>query len=304
VTDSPVLAPWRERVDDVAPVVLVIGGFMSSPPFYRGLRRLLLERGVPAVVIARVWTPDWMLAVRRGQGAIAVRAGRALLDASALSAASEASGGAPVLVVGHSAGGVIARILTSREPFERRPMNASGRIGAIVTLGSPQLFDAKGRWVERMGATALWANRHVPGAFAAPRTGYLCVGSDAVVGNPSGDRRARRIDRFYRGVVAAPVDVSIPGDGITPLAAALLPGVESIVLHDAGHASVISRQWYGDADHVDAWWPRAVEIWRDALRARIGAGGPADPAGRAAAATPATPSALPPQGSGTPTRLA
>ena len=300
MSGSPLLAPWHQRVDDVAPVVLVIGGFMSSPPLYRGLRRLLLERGVPAVVIAPLWTPDWMLAVRRGQGAIAARAGRALLDASALSAASEASGGAPVLVVGHSAGGVIARILTAREPFARRRMSASGRIGAIVTLGSPQLFDANGRWAERMGATALWANRHAPGAFAAPRTGYLCVGSDAIVGSPSGDRRARRIDRFYRGVVAATEGASMAGDGVTPLAAALLPGVESIVLHDAGHASVISRHWYGDADHVDTWWPRAVEVWRDALRARSGAGGRADAAGEAAAATPATASALPPHGSGSP----
>ena len=272
MTGSPILAPWRDHVDDVAPVVLVIGGFMSSPPMYRSLRRLLLERDAPEVVIARLWMPDWMLAVGRGQGAIAARAGRALLDASAASAASEASAGAPVLIVGHSGGGVIARILTSREPFERRRMNASGRIGAIVTLGSPQMFDAKGPSAQRMGATAVWASRHVPGAFAAPRTGYLCVGSDAIVGSSSGDRKARRIDRYYRGVISAPEGASIPGDGITPLAAAFLPGVESIVLHDAGHANVISRHWYGDVDHVDAWWPRAVEVWRDALRARVGAG--------------------------------
>lgn len=286
VTGSPILAPWRHRVDAVAPVVLVIGGFMSSPPMYRSLRRLLLERGAPEVVIARLWMPDWMLAVGRGQGAIAARAGRALLDAFAASAASEASAGAPVLAVGHSGGGVIARILTSREPFERRRMNASGRIGAIVTLGSPQMFDAKGPSAQRMGATALWANRHVPGAFAAPRTGYLCVGSDAIVGSSSGNRKARRIDRYYRGVISAPEGASIPGDGITPLAAAFLPGVESIVLHDAGHANVISRHWYGDADHVDAWWPRAVEVWRDALRARVRAGDAAAASDNAAGESP------------------
>jgi len=268
VTGSPSSAPWRQRIDDIAPTVLVIGGFMSSPPMYRGLRQLLLDRGVPEVVVVSIWTPDWMLAVGRGQGAIAARTGRALLDASAASAASEASAGAPVLVVGHSAGGVIARILTSPDPFEGRPMNASSRIGAIVTLGTPQMSDAEGRSAERMSATSRWANEHVPGAFAAPRTGYLCVASDAIVGSSSGDRKARRIDRFYRGVVTAPDGESIPGDGITPLAAALLPGVESIVLHDAEHANVIARHWYGDADHVDAWWPRAVEIWRDALRAR------------------------------------
>jgi hypothetical protein len=261
-------ASWRHRIDDVAPTVLIIGGFMSSPPMYRGLRSLLLERDVPEVVVAPVWMPDWVLAAARGQGPIAARAGRALLEASAAADASEASAGAPVLVVGHSAGGVIARILTSPDPFAGRRMNGSGRVGAIVTLGSPHMNDAEGRAAQRMGETSRWANEHVPGAYFAPRTGYLCVASDAIVGDAGGDRKARRVDGFYRGVVSAPPDEPIPGDGVVPLAAALLPGVEPIVLHDAEHANVIARHWYGDADHVDAWWSRAVEIWRDALRAR------------------------------------
>ena len=274
-------ASWRDRIDTIAPTVLVIGGFMSSPPMYRGLRDLLVERGAPAVLVAPIWTPDWMLAAVRGQGPIATRVGRTLLDTSAASAASPASGGAPVLVIGHSAGGVIARILTAPEPFAGRAMNGSARIGAIITLGSPQMNDAEGRAAERMGETSRWANEHVPGAFFAPRTGYLCVASDAIVGDPGGDRKARRVDGFYRGVISAPEGRQIPGDGVVPLAAALLPGVESIVLHDAEHANVIARHWYGDADHVDAWWPRAVEIWRDALRARAGAGAPSvtDPGG-------------------------
>jgi hypothetical protein len=266
-------APWRDRIDTVAPTVLILGGFMSSPPLYRGLGDLLRERGVADALIAPIWTPDWMLATARGQGPIATRAGRALLRAWEASASSPAGGGAPVLVVGHSAGGVIARILTAPEPFAGRAMNGSGRIGAIVTLGSPQTFDAEGRGAERMGETARWANEHVPGPFWAPRTGYLCVSSDAIVGSAAGDRKARRVDGFYRGVISAPDGEAIPGDGVVPMRAALLPGVESIVLHDAEHANVIAKHWYGDGDHVDAWWPRAVEIWRDALRARAGLAG-------------------------------
>jgi hypothetical protein len=260
---------WRDHLDDITPTVLVLGGFMSSPPMYRGLRGLLLERGVPSVVVAPIWLPDWALATVRGQGPVATRAGRALLDAAAASAASDVGRGAPVLVIGHSAGGVIARILTSPEPFAGRKMGGAGLVGAIVTLGSPQMFDATGRGAERMGETARWANEHVPGAFWAPRTGYLCVASDAIVGSAAGDRKSRRVDGFYRGVVDAPAGEPIPGDGVVPLAAALLPGVESIVLHDAEHANVIAKHWYGDADHVDTWWPRAMEIWREALRARV-----------------------------------
>ncbi len=148
-------------------------------------------------------------------------------------------------------------------------MNGAGLIGAIVTLGTPQMFTATARAAQKPGETAKWANEHVPGPFRAPTTGYLCVASDAIVGTPDGDAKQRRTDRFYRGVVDAPVGEPIPGDGVVPLAAALLPGVESIVLHDAEHSNVIAKHWYGDADHIDTWWPRAVEVWRDALRARV-----------------------------------
>ena len=274
VADPAVAAlTWRDRVETVEPTVLVLGGFMSSPPMYRGLRGLLLERDAAEVVVAPIWMPDWILAAARGQGAVAMRAGRALLRASAASAESPLSRGAPVLVVGHSAGGVIARILTSPDPFTERAMNGSGRIGAIVTLGTPHMFDAESRAAQKPGETSRWANEHVPGAFFAPRVGYLCVSSRAVVGRLDGDAKARRTDRFYRGVVDVPAGTPIPGDGVVPLAAALLPGVESIVLDDAEHSNVIARSWYGDAGHIDAWWPRAVEIWRDALRARMGADG-------------------------------
>ena len=259
---------WREGIETLQPTVLIIGGFMSSPPMYRGLRRHLLERDATEVLVAPIWLPDWVLAARRGQGAVATRAGRALVAASAASAASPASAGAPVLVVGHSAGGVIARILTSPDAFQGRRMNGSARIGAIVTLGTPHMFDARDRSAQQRGETSRWANDHVPGAFFSPRVGYLCVSSRAVVGTPLGSAKERRTDGFYRGVVDAPVGSPIPGDGVVPLAAALLPGAEAIVLDDAEHANVIARRWYGDADHVGAWWPRAVEVWRAALRAR------------------------------------
>ena len=63
------------------------------------------------MVVAGVWTPDWLIASARGAGAIATRSGKALVEAGRL--AAEVSDGAPVLVVGHSAGGLIARILTA-----------------------------------------------------------------------------------------------------------------------------------------------------------------------------------------------
>ena len=115
------------------PTVLVIGGFLSSPPVYGPFHERLLARGARHVEVAQIWTPDWILSVRRGGGAIATRAARALLKAV------EVADGVPLLVVGHSSGGVAARVLTATEPYEGRRFAGARRVGAIVSLGSPHI---------------------------------------------------------------------------------------------------------------------------------------------------------------------
>ena len=263
---------WAREVLDgrpPAPVVLVLGGFLTSPPLYRPLSRGLVGRGAADVVVGNVWTMDWLLAASRGLGPILTRSGRALLVASRRS--DELSGGAPVLVVGHSAGGMSARLLTSPVPFEGRRLNASGRIGAIVTLGTPHVVSDEGPAGQRVGARAAsFANREVPGAWFAPRVGYLAIGSRALVGRPSGTRRERRLWGLYQGLLADPDATEIEGDGLIPLRSALLPGAPSLVLDDADHGITPARDWYGSARFLDRWWPLAVEAWRTALTVRAG----------------------------------
>ena len=83
---------WRDvEPDELAPVVLVAGGFLTMPGSYDGLAALLRERGAADVLVAPVYVPDWMLAAARGLGPITTRVGRALLEAGARSAESPAS---------------------------------------------------------------------------------------------------------------------------------------------------------------------------------------------------------------------
>lgn len=278
------LGDWRDAPDEVAPTILILGGFITSPPLYLPMRRRLLERGAAAVVIAPVWTPDWLLASVHGVGPIVTRSGRALLRAGEAARLS-GSRGAPVLVVGHSAGGITARLLTSPEPFAGRRLGAAHRMGAIVTLGTPHHVTPAGWAGRHLGDAATdFADRVVPGPAFAPTTGYLAVTSRYQVGRRdgrTGERSAFEVYRSFlgeagdqrRGAADAPEGIvehgTIDGDGLVPVASAALAGVETIVLDGIAHGQARRAPWYGSDEALDRWWPRAIEIWRSALQARL-----------------------------------
>ena len=261
---------WRDAPDEVAPTVLVLGGFLTSPPFYIRMRWRLLDRGAAEVIVAPVWLPDWLLAAARGLGPVVTRSGRALLQASAVAAATPASRGAPLLVVGHSAGGMTARLLTSLEPFEGRRLGAAGRMGAIVTLGTPHRIEPVASIGQRLGNAAVaFAERAVPGAMFAPTTGYLAVTSRFVVGRPDGTPRERAAARLYNEILPDPEALEIEGDGLVPCRSAHLDGAETVTLDGIVHGQLGGAPWYGSAEAVDVWWPRALAVWRAALHARL-----------------------------------
>lgn len=247
--------------------MLVLGGFLTAPPLYNRLVRLLLDRGAAGAVVAGVWTPDWILAGFRGIGPICSRSGKALRDAVRLSAV--VSGGAPVLVIGHSAGGITGRLLTAPDPIEGRKLAAAPWIGAIVTLGTPHRLDGGsgiGRRIHEIGTSI--ADAHVPGAFFAPEIGYLSVASRAIRSNRSGTGRERIAYLLYRSIIGRAAIPGTAGDGQVPVVATELEGAGRIVLDSAIHGPGAGVSWYGSEGVVDEWWPAAVETWRSALRAR------------------------------------
>jgi hypothetical protein len=267
------MRPWVEAVRagrTPRPVVLVLGGFITSPPIYRRFAARLRDHGAADVVVGSIWTPDWLLAARRGLGPIVTRSGRGLLGASTRS--DEVALGAPILVIGHSAGGMSARLLTSPEPFAGRKLHASERIGAIVTLGTPHVTGPQTSRQRAAAEAAEFANRVVPGPAFAPRTGYLAISSRRMTGRPDGTARERRAWGFYRALVADPETADatgeIVGDGLIPLECALLPGAPSIVFDDADHGQSIGTDWYGSERFLEQWWPEALDTWERALQAR------------------------------------
>lgn len=251
-----------------SPDVLVVGGFLTSPPLYRELRTSLLRRGAASVAIAPIWTPEWLLAAWVGLGPLMRRTG------VAVARAYRSAGGRPLLVVGHSAGGILSRLAMSPEPYRRRRAGVAEAFGALVTLGTPhhQVEPPPG-WRNRAGHDAVaYLDATIPGAWFAPRTGYLSVGSRYAQGGSvrDADPRRRALGRVY-AELAGPTARTGWGDGLIPEASFHLDGARQLTLEGVIHEPSMGRRWYGSEAVIDRWWPGAVETWRIAIDARAGA---------------------------------
>ena len=241
------------------PSVLIVGGFMTAPPNYRPFRRRLLRRGALRVDIAPLWPPDWVLASLLGFGPILRRTGRAIARTYI------AGGRRPIILIGHSGGGIAARLAMSNVAFHGRLAGVAEAVGCLVTMGTPhRLWEVPNRYRHAGHEAAEFLERETPGAYFAPRTSYLTIGSNHRSGTLPGPL-GRLIDDVFGMVVGT--DALREGDGIVPGRAVHLDGAEQITYEDVLHG-VVGSPWYGDDEILDRWWPTALRLWGDALAAR------------------------------------
>lgn len=250
------------------PDVLIVGGFLTEPFQYGPLRDRLLARGAASVAIANVHAIDWIAAGIAGLGPLLVRTGVAVRRAH------RQAGRRPLLVVGHSGGGILARLALSPEPFDGRRADVRDAVAAVVTLGTPHgLARADVRW-RHPGVTAAAFLDGVPASGPGDvRTAFVTVGSSAIADTASDDAPlvARLANLPFRLVVGRMGAAG--GDGIVGAAMAQLPGATQLPLDDATHG-IVGTRWYGDAAIVDRWWPAAVAAWSGAIEARGTASAP------------------------------
>lgn len=241
------------------PSVLIVGGFATAPFNYWPMRRRLRRRAVSHVDIAPIWPPDWALAGILGFGPLLRRVGRAIANTY------RDGGRRPIIVVAHSGGGIAARLAMSHEPFNGRVAGVAEAVGCLVTLGTPhRLAELPNRYRHAGHEAGEFLDRTTPGAYFAPRTAYLSVGSSypsaaspGVVG--------RLAEEVFSMVVGT--DTQSFGDGIVPAAAVHLAGADQLTFDDVRHGH-IGAPWYGDDQVIERWWPAALKLWQGALEAR------------------------------------
>ena len=224
---------------------------MAWPVQFRRLARILGDLSGSGVSVVPITPLDWALARVRGYGQIvfevATAVDRALLESDTDKA----------VLVGVSAGGILARVYIGGEPpYGGRRYSGHRRVSHLVTLGTPHNVTGRGPLAPIVEVDALF-----PGALHEGIR-YLSVAGSAVDG-ASSNRVRRRYERFVD-------DGRVAGDGLVPVRSALLEGAEHLVLDGVHHGRSYgprAGRWYGfDAETVGRWWPEELRVNRGLVK--------------------------------------
>ncbi len=233
-----------ERADERAdcPPVVILGGFLATRRHYWEMQPALEKIVRQKVYVVPTTRLDWLLAYRPfGWGRILKKLDRTVRKVLARTGAEK------VVLVGHSLGGVMARIYLSPEPFRGRAYGGKELVRALITLGSPHR-NGRGDTMRH------WVEQTYPGAFFEPAVRYVSVAGKARRGDLNGkslDREAYRSYEYLCGRGA------VWGDGRVPVDSALLEGSVPVVLDGVFHSPKRGSPWYGNTWIVRAWWDMA-----------------------------------------------
>lgn len=223
--------------------IVVLGGFMSMSTVYGTLRSALARLTGQPVYVVETRSIDWIPSLLPAGWLYVLRK----LDRTVRRAAKLATNGR-VTLIGHSAGGVLGRLYLSPEPFLGQAFGGLERVGRLITLGSPHYNER--RWIHG-GMMARWVDDRVPGAYFAPRVQYCSIAGKLVCGDSQGSLRERQAYSFYEQIGG---QGGVWGDGLVPVASALLAGSRQITLEGVGHFAGFGGPWYGTEETIADWW--------------------------------------------------
>src|SRR4028118_2031330 len=195
--------------------IVFVGAHMSWPVGYRRLTRILADVSGSEVHVVPITPFDWVLGELRGYGQLVFEV------ASTVDSALLESDSKKAVLVGYSAGGVLARAYIGGDsPYGGRRYSGHRRISHLITLGTPH------NAVAARSYPSFRVNELFPGALHE-HIRYVSVAGAAVDGATS-PRARKRYERFV-------ADGRVAGDGLVPVPSAPLPGAEELVLDDPHH---------------------------------------------------------------------
>ncbi|KDP39608.1 hypothetical protein JCGZ_02628 [Jatropha curcas] len=265
---------------------VILPGLGNNTADYQKLEVTLKEYGVPTVV-AKVSRFDWF---RNAAGLVDPNYWRGTLQPrpvldwymkriqEAVNEAKELAQGGTLSLIGHSAGGWLARVYM--EEF------GLSDISLLLTLGTPHLPPPKGvpGVIDQTRGLLYYVEEHCAKAVYNPQLKYVCIAgryiqgarffgkanaevSTAVPDQPTGEAvlvndrsnstsnfRARFVGQGYKQVCG---QADVWGDGVVPEVSAHLEGALNISLDGVYHSPVGSddeqRPWYGSPAIVEKW---------------------------------------------------
>ncbi len=225
----------------MAQPIVILGGFLSFDLLYVGMRDELASITDQPVAIVQTFGHDWLPSVTPAGWTRLLRK----LDRTVRSTASHSATG-KVTLIGHSMGGVLARLYLSPQPFLGRTYRGLDYVDRLITLGSPH-HNRGG--LARGGVMSRWVERHYPGAFFVPRVEYVSVAGKAIRGDLAGTGRERWVYRNHQKMCGRG---DTWGDGLVPVESALLHGARHVVLDGVSHFG-FGTLWYGSPEVIPLW---------------------------------------------------
>ena len=223
--------------------IIILGGFLSLAAVYKGLSQALSVLSGQKVWVVETRVFDWLQSISKiGWFLVLNQLDITVRKAQIYSRMSKAT------LIGHSQGGVLARLYLRPEPFMGKHFHGLDHIDHLITLGSPHLN--KGG-LKRGGQMSRWIERHVPGSTYSSRVRYTSVAGKYIRGNSSGSLYERFAQRIYKEICT---EGEAWGDGIIPISSALLPGSQHIIVNGVSHYSLLGEPWYGSEKVLPLWW--------------------------------------------------
>lgn len=231
--------------------ILIVGGFGSNYPQYAALRSYLAEVSGRHVAVVPITLFEWAGVIASDSYGALLR----VLDRTVRETLT-AQRARRLILVAHSAGGVLARIYMGDQPYGPRRLLYNGfeRIAALVSLGTPHTASCSGR---QGGLNQIaFVQARYPGAYWR-FIHYVSVMGRGIYGVADGPPPERGAWQSYAMLTG---DGAQWGDGVVPLACGLLEGSRKLVIPGLRHDPRPDRPWYGTSvPIVSAWWEQ-VEL--------------------------------------------